>query len=47
MTLLDHYTIEDLLTDEERAVCDRARRFVQEEVLYKIVVWEIAPQSCN
>jgi hypothetical protein len=47
MTLLDYYTIEELVTDEERAVCDRARRFVQEEVLPEIVVWERASQSCN
>src|SRR6266436_10448697 len=34
---LDYYTIEELLTDEERAARDRARRFVQEEVLSEIV----------
>ena len=39
MTLpsLDYYAIEDLLTDEERAGRDRARRFVQEEVIREIV----------
>ena len=34
---LDFYGIEELLTDEERAARDRARRFVQEEVLSEIV----------
>src|SRR6266567_8968775 len=34
---LDYYAIEELLTDEERAARDRARRFVQEEVLSEIV----------
>jgi glutaryl-CoA dehydrogenase len=37
MSSLDYYNIEELLTDEERAVRDRARRFVQEEVLAEIV----------
>src|SRR5436190_6690929 len=37
MTSLDYYGIEELLTDEERAVRDRARHFVQEEVLSEIV----------
>jgi glutaryl-CoA dehydrogenase len=37
MTSLDYYAIEDLLTDEERAARDRARRFVREEVLHEIV----------
>src|SRR6266566_4438758 len=37
MTSLDYYAIEELLTDEERAARDRARRFVQEEVLSEIV----------
>src|SRR2546426_4174275 len=36
-TSLDYYGIEELLTDEERAARDRARRFVQEEVLSEIV----------
>ena len=36
-TSLDYYNIEELLTDEERAARDRARRFVQEEVLSEIV----------
>jgi hypothetical protein len=47
VTSLDYYAIENLLTDEKRAARDRARRFVQEEVLYGTVVWERAPQSCN
>src|SRR3989442_6544469 len=34
---LDFYGIEELLTDEERAARDRARLFVQEEVLSEIV----------
>ena len=34
---LDYYGIEELLTGEERAARDRARRFVQEEVLSEIV----------
>ena len=37
MTSLDYYNIEELLTDQERAAHDRARRFVQEEVLSEIV----------
>jgi glutaryl-CoA dehydrogenase len=39
MTLpsLDYYGIEELLTDEERAARDRARQFVQEEVMQEIV----------
>ena len=37
MTSLDYYGIEELLTDEERAARDRARQFVQEEVLSEIV----------
>src|SRR6266446_8800950 len=36
-TSLDYYNIEELLTDEERAARDRARRFVQEEALSEIV----------
>src|SRR5437763_13318519 len=36
-TQLDYYAIEELLTDEERAARDRARRFVQEEALSEIV----------
>src|SRR4029077_9002908 len=36
-TQLDYYAIEELLTDEERAARDRARRLVQEEVLSEIV----------
>jgi glutaryl-CoA dehydrogenase len=35
---LDYYGIEELLTDEERTARDRARRFVQEEVLSEIVL---------
>jgi glutaryl-CoA dehydrogenase len=38
MSSLDYYNMEELLTDEERAVRDRARRFVQEEVLSEIVL---------
>src|SRR5258705_888468 len=34
---LDYYAIEELLTDEERAARDRARRFVQEEVMPEVV----------
>src|SRR6266850_7298731 len=37
MSSLDYYNIEELLTNEERAARDRARRFVQEEVLSEIV----------
>ena len=37
MTSLDYYAIEDLLTDDERAARDRARRFVQEEVMSEVV----------
>ena len=37
MDSLDYYNIEELLTDEERAARDRARRFVQEEALSEIV----------
>jgi glutaryl-CoA dehydrogenase len=37
MTSLDYYGIEELLTDEERAARDRARRFVQEEAAPEIV----------
>src|SRR6266436_9602362 len=34
---LDYYTIEELLTDDERAARDRTRRFVQEEVMPEVV----------
>src|SRR5204863_3673065 len=34
---LDYYAIEDLLTDDERVACDRARRFVREEVMLEVV----------
>ena len=37
MTSLDYYNIEELLTEDERTARDRARRFVQEEVLAEIV----------
>ena len=37
MTSLDYYAIEELLTHDERAARDRARRFVQEEVLPEVV----------
>ena len=36
-TSLDYYCVEELLTDEERAAHDRARRFVDEEVMQEIV----------
>src|SRR5213596_2185993 len=36
-TSLDYYAIEELLTKDERAARDRARRFVQEEVLSEVV----------
>jgi alkylation response protein AidB-like acyl-CoA dehydrogenase len=38
VTSLDYYAIEELLTDNERAVRDRTRRFVQEEVMREIVL---------
>jgi glutaryl-CoA dehydrogenase len=34
---LDYYAIEELLTDDERVARDRARRFVQEEVMQEVV----------
>src|SRR6266480_1831040 len=37
ITSLDYYGIEELLTEEERAARDGARRFVQEEVVREIV----------
>src|SRR5437588_12010845 len=37
MGSLDYYSIEELLTNEERAARDRALHFVQEEVLSEIV----------
>ena len=37
MTSLDYYRIEELLTDEERTARDRARKFVQEEVMPLVV----------
>ena len=37
MNSLDYYEIEELLTDEERAIRDRATQFVQKEVLSEIV----------
>ncbi len=37
LTSLDYYAIEELLTDDERAVRDRARRFVEEEVMPEVV----------
>src|SRR5467141_4838234 len=42
MTSLDYYAIEDLLTDDERAIRDRTRFFVQEEVLQEIVPYHRA-----
>src|SRR5437867_11213600 len=37
MTSLDYYAIEELLTNEERTARDRARSFVQAEVMQKVV----------
>src|SRR5437899_5044734 len=37
MSSLDYYNVEELLTNQERAARDGARRFVQEEVLSEIV----------
>ena len=37
MSSLDYYSIEGLLTDEDHAARDWARRFVQEELLSEIV----------
>ena len=37
LSSLDYYCIEELLTGDERAARDRARRFVQEEVMHEIV----------
>src|SRR6478736_6617935 len=37
MNSLDYYKIEELLTDEERAIRDRAAQFVQEEVSSEVV----------
>ena len=37
MTSLDYYGIEELLTDNERAARERARRFVQEQAMSEIV----------
>lgn len=37
MSSLDYYAIEELLTEEERAARDRARRFVEEEAAGEIV----------
>jgi glutaryl-CoA dehydrogenase len=37
MTSLDYYAIEELLADKERAARDRARRFVQEEVMQEVI----------
>ena len=36
-TSLDYYAIEELLTPEERAARDRARKFVQDEVMSEVV----------
>ena len=36
-TSLDYYAIEELLTNDEHVARDRARRFVQEEVMQEIV----------
>src|SRR6187200_3659549 len=37
MNSLDYYKIEELLTDEERAIRDRSAQFVQKEVSSEIV----------
>jgi glutaryl-CoA dehydrogenase len=37
MTSLDYYNVEELLTADERAARDRARRFVQDEVMPEVV----------
>jgi len=37
MNSLDYYKIEELLTDEERAIRDRTAQFVQKEVLSEVV----------
>jgi glutaryl-CoA dehydrogenase len=37
MTSVDYYAMEELLSDDERAARDRARRFVQEEVMPEVV----------
>ena len=37
MDSLDYYKIEELLTDEERVVRDRAAQFVRNEVLSEVV----------
>src|SRR5215813_11288594 len=37
MDSLDYYKIEELLTDEERAIRDRAAEFVQQEVLSEVI----------
>ena len=37
MNSLDYYKIEELLTDDERAIRDRAAQFVQEEVSSEVV----------
>ena len=37
MPSLDYYAIEELLSDEERAARDKARRFVDEEVMKEVV----------
>src|SRR3989441_771271 len=42
MTMVDYYCIEELLTGDERAARDRARRFVQEEVVHEIVPYHRA-----
>jgi glutaryl-CoA dehydrogenase len=37
MSSLDYYAVEELLSDEERAARDKARRFVDEEVMKEVV----------
>jgi glutaryl-CoA dehydrogenase len=42
MNSLDYYGIEELLTDEERAVRDRARQFVDDEVMPEVAAFHRA-----
>ena len=38
MDSLDYYKIEELLTEEERAIRDRVAQFVHDEVLSEVVI---------
>src|SRR3954467_7383176 len=42
MNSLDYYGIEELLTDEERAARDRARQFVNDEVMPEVAAFHRA-----